>query len=60
MGNAERRIVARAAGTAWMGAIRAGDQRLVVYSPACETDTSAKLAQLLDDEREPDLAPIAG
>ena len=37
----------------------AGDQRLVVYSPACEFDTRAKLAQLLDDEREPDVAPVA-
>jgi PAS domain-containing protein len=38
----------------------AGDQRLVMYSPACEQDTQAKLVQLLQDEREPDLAPVAG
>jgi PAS domain-containing protein len=38
----------------------AGDQRLVMYSPACEQDTPAKLAQLLQDERERDLAPVAG
>ncbi len=36
------------------------DQRLVVYSPACEFDTHAKLARLLEDQREPDLASVAG
>jgi hypothetical protein len=31
-----------------------------MYSPACEQDTPSKLAQLLQDERERDLAPVAG
>jgi PAS domain-containing protein len=38
----------------------AGDQRLIMYSPACEQDTPSKLAQRLQDERERDLAPVAG
>ena len=33
-----------------------GDQRLVVYSPACEFDTRAKLARLVEDERESEFA----